>query len=223
MICLEASNLSKSYRDSDQLIQVLDDVDISVQTGDFICITGQSGCGKSTLLHLLGLLDKPDQGKIELFGKEVSSEMKEAPNIRNRDLGFVFQFHYLIDDLSAVENVALPLLISGEEIKPSMQKAEELLLRFNMQNRLKHFPNQLSGGEQQRIALARALINQAKIVFADEPTGNLDPTHSMDVWNLMLELNRDFAQTFVIVTHDSEYAKLAKVRYELLNGKLISI
>lgn len=218
LICLQATNLKKCYHDSDQLINVLNGVDISIASGELVSVTGKSGCGKSTLLHLLGLLDSPDDGSIRLFDSPVSSKMKEAPAIRNRDLGFVFQFHYLIDDLNAVQNVALPLLIAGNSQKHSLDKAAELLSGFNMSHRLKHYPSQLSGGEQQRIALARALINDPKIVFADEPTGNLDPQHSMEVWDLICRLNSDRMQTFVIVTHDHSLANMAQSRYELTEG-----
>ncbi len=221
MICLKASNLKKSYQDSDQHIQVLDGVNISINSGELVSITGQSGCGKSTLLHLLGLLDAPDEGTIDFMGNPVSSSAIDADMIRNRDIGFVFQFHYLINDLTALENVALPLLIGGHNINSANAKALNLLEYFKLGKRIKHYPNQLSGGEQQRVALARALVNNPKIVFADEPTGNLDPAHSLDVWNLINDLNQEYQQTFVIVTHDPDLAKLANTKYTLSNGVLI--
>ncbi len=220
MICIEAKGIKKSYQDSDQMIKVLAGLDLSIETGELVSVTGQSGCGKSTLLHLLGLLDSPDEGTIELLGSPVSSTMPNAAQIRNQDLGFVFQFHYLIDDLSALHNVALPLLIAGHKSAYAMSEAQNLLARFNMASRVNHYPNQLSGGEQQRVALARALINKPKIVFADEPTGNLDPEHSMEVWNLIQEMNKELKQTFVIVTHDATLAALADSEYVLKNGVL---
>jgi len=217
---LEARHLAKSYQDSDRRIEVLKDANLLVNKGDLICITGKSGCGKSTLLHMLGLLDNPDQGKVLIEGKEVSSSSKEAPQIRNRDLGFVFQFHYLVEDLTAVENVALPLLIAGHSKSTSLAKAAELLSGFGLEERLNHYSNQLSGGEQQRVSLARALINKPKVVLADEPTGNLDPEKSAEIWETILRLNRELEQAFVVITHDREQARLASITYELEHGVL---
>lgn len=221
MICLAGYSLYKTYADKGQNIQVLQDTNLEVESGDLICITGKSGCGKSTLLHILGLLDEPDSGKVCIMGAEVSSRIAQAHLIRNRDIGFVFQFHYLVEDLNARENVALPMLIAGSAKTAALARAEELLELLNLDKRSLHYPNQLSGGEQQRLALARALINQPKIVLADEPTGNLDPQHSLEVWNLFAKLNRELNQTFVIVTHDSELAKKSHKVYELKAGKLI--
>ncbi len=220
MICISARNITKSYHDSDQLISVLTGVDLDVESGDLISITGQSGCGKSTLLHILGLLDDPDSGQVLINGQEISARMPSAPTIRNRDIGFVFQFHYLIEDLTARENTALPLLIAGKSKADSFREAETLLQRLGLGTRAGHYPNQLSGGEQQRVALARALANKPKLVLADEPTGNLDPAHSLEVWKLIVELNKELGQTFVIVTHDRGLAALSNKSYELSGGKL---
>jgi lipoprotein-releasing system ATP-binding protein len=221
LICLAGHQLAKNFLDSDQVIHVLSGTDIIVNQSELVCITGQSGCGKSTLLHILGLLDAPDSGTIELFGKEINSNSPDAAHIRNRDMGFVFQFHYLIEDLNAQENVAIPAMIAGESRQKSMNRATEILHLFDMDHRIGHYPNQLSGGEQQRVSLARALINNPKIVFADEPTGNLDPQHSLEVWQNIQKLNQDFGYTFVIVTHDSELANSSPIRYELKNGILV--
>ncbi|MBM4403297.1 MAG: ABC transporter ATP-binding protein [Candidatus Cloacimonetes bacterium] len=218
---LSVTNLCKTYVDSDQRIEVLRNVDLEVMPSELVCITGQSGCGKSTLLHILGLLDSPDAGKVFLNGMEVTSLMPEAPSIRNLKIGFVFQFHYLVDDLTARENVALPMLIAGSSTGRAMQKAAELLTWFDMRHRANHYPNQLSGGEQQRIALARALINQPEVILADEPTGNLDPEHSLEVYDIIGRLNRDFGQTFVVVTHDPQLAGFADSVYALQNGVLM--
>ncbi|MDD2331790.1 MAG: ABC transporter ATP-binding protein [Candidatus Cloacimonetes bacterium] len=220
MICLKGSNLHKSYQDSDQMIQVLCGTDIAIEENSMVCITGQSGCGKSTLMHILGLLDSPDEGSIELFGKEVTSRAHDTAMIRNRDLGFVFQFHYLVDDLTALENVALPLMIGGKNFRESSKRAQELISWFGLSARQSHYPHQLSGGEQQRIAIARALANSPKIVLADEPTGNLDPDHSHEVWETIQRLNREFGQTFVIVTHEPKLAEMTSTRYVLAQGVL---
>ncbi len=220
MSLLIAEHLKKTYLDSGEKLQVLNDINIHIEQGDFACISGQSGCGKSTLLHLLGLLDKPDSGMIFLDGNPVSPDSLQAPEIRNRQIGFVFQFHYLMEDLTATENVALPLLVTNSKTSFALTKAAELLQTLNLGHRLKHYPRQLSGGEQQRVALARALINQPRIVLADEPTGNLDPEHSNDVIELMLKLNQDFGQTFVLVTHDTSIASLSKRQYRLSDGIL---
>ncbi|MDZ4182816.1 MAG: ABC transporter ATP-binding protein [Candidatus Cloacimonadaceae bacterium] len=223
MICLAGYDLSKSYADSDQTIQVLKNASLEVEQGEMISITGVSGCGKSTLMHILGLLDAPDSGKVMVMGNEVSAGMPQAPSIRNREIGFVFQFHYLVEDLSAAENVALPMLISGATMSASINKAQELLTRLGLYERRNHYPNQLSGGEQQRLALARALINEPKIVLADEPTGNLDPQHSLEVWQLISDLNRELGQSFVIVTHDRDLARQSHKTYELSQGALTRI
>lgn len=221
MICLAGYSLYKTYADKGQDIQVLKDATLEVEQGELVCITGKSGCGKSTLLHILGLLDDPDSGRVCINGDEVSARHSKAHGIRNRDIGFVFQFHYLMEDLNARENVALPMLIAGSDKSEALQRSDELLQRLGMSQRAFHYPNQLSGGEQQRLALARALVNNPRIVLADEPTGNLDPQHSSEVWDLILKLNRELGQTFVIVTHDSELAKQSPKTYELRDGKLI--
>ncbi len=217
---LVASHIYKSYEDSDQKIEVLRDVNLEVMPSELVCITGKSGCGKSTLMHILGLLDSPDAGTVLLNGEEVTSMMPDAPSIRTRRIGFVFQFHYLVDDLTAMENVALPMLIAGSAKGKAMQKAAELLTWLDMQQRRGHYPNQLSGGEQQRVALARALVNQPEVVLADEPTGNLDPEHSSEVYHIIKRLNEEFNQTFIVVTHDPQLASFADSCYTLSGGIL---
>ncbi|HOH97224.1 MAG TPA: ABC transporter ATP-binding protein [Candidatus Cloacimonadota bacterium] len=220
MHIISGINLFKSYQDSDQVIEVLCDSTLEVNTAELICITGKSGCGKSTLLHILGLLDAPDKGKIIIGDREITSTSAEAPKIRNQELGFVFQFHYLVEDLSAAENVALPLLIAGTSTAKALQRARELLSLLGLEHRLSRYPNQLSGGEQQRVSLARALVNKPRIVLADEPTGNLDPGHSTEVWEMMQKLNKEMGQAFIVVTHDTEAAKRANKVYELRQGAL---
>ncbi|MGC9362602.1 MAG: ABC transporter ATP-binding protein [Candidatus Syntrophosphaera sp.] len=221
MICLAGYSLYKTYEDRGQNIEVLKGADLEVETGELVCITGRSGCGKSTLLHILGLLDDPDSGNIHINGSEISSRDPGAHMVRNREIGFVFQFHYLIEDLTARENVALPRLISGAAKNEAFAHADKLLEHLGMEERALHYPNQLSGGEQQRLALARALVNEPRIVLADEPTGNLDPQHSAEVWDLIRKLNDRLHQTFVVVTHDAELAKKSHRTYELKDGILV--
>lgn len=220
MNILSAQDIGKRYQDFSRSIVVLENANLEVQQGELICITGQSGCGKSTLLHILGLLDDSDSGSIKISGKTVSSKHPDAPSIRNSMIGFVFQFHYLVEDLNAAENVALPLLIASKKLASALDEAKEILAKLGLADRTNHYPNQLSGGEQQRVALARALANKPSLVLADEPTGNLDPANSLEVWKLMRQLNKELGQTFVVVTHDRELAKLADKSYELVQGKL---
>jgi lipoprotein-releasing system ATP-binding protein len=220
LICLAGYSLFKTYSDRGQNIQVLKDTTLEVEDGEFVCVTGKSGCGKSTLLHILGLLDDPDAGKVIINGREVSTRHQNSHTIRNREIGFVFQFHYLVEDLTARENVALPKLIAGTSKTVAFERADQLLRRLGLDDRATHYPNQLSGGEQQRLALARALVNEPRIVLADEPTGNLDPQHSVEVWELFRSLNRELKQTFVIVTHDRELARQSDRTYILQDGKL---
>lgn len=221
MHILEARSLVKTYQDSLQKIEVLKGASITIDEAALISITGKSGSGKSTLLHILGLLDSPDKGDLLYLGTPVSSSSKNAPQLRNKELGFVFQFHYLIDDLSAEENVALPLIIGGQSQAMSLSRARELLKSFGLEDRQKHYLNQLSGGEQQRVSLARALANHPRLVLADEPTGNLDPENSQEIWQTILKLNREQGQAFVIITHDKDSAGLAKSSYSLQNGVLV--
>lgn len=222
MLCIEAKGLKKEYADVDQVIRVLNGIDLKVESGEMICISGQSGCGKSTLLHILGLLDTPDEGELKLLDKAIPKSDKEMALFRNQAIGFVFQFHHLIEDLTASENVAIPAMIGGMKPSKALSLATKLLSEIGLSERTKHYPNQLSGGEQQRVALARALVNQPSIVFADEPTGNLDPAHGLEVFSLMKSLNEQSGQTFVIVTHDQRLTNFATTNYILQDGILIA-
>ena len=205
-ILIKASNIHKSYGD----LHVLKGIDLTVDRGEIISIVGKSGAGKSTLLHILGTLDLPDQGDLELNGKRVSNlSQKEMARFRNKNIGFIFQFHHLLNEFSAEENVAIPAFISGAPKQKSLNRAKELLDYLGLAERISHKPNELSGGEQQRVAVARALINDPSVVFADEPTGNLDKATSNDLHNLLLKLRDEMNQTFVIVTHNEELAKLS--------------
>lgn len=220
MDLLKVEKIKKSYRESTGKLKVLRGIDLSVKKGDMVAIIGESGSGKSTLLHLLGMLDSVDEGEIFYSGEKINVNNKNINEFRNKKVGFVFQFHYLLEDFTAEENVAMPMFIASKNYKKSIKKAKTLLKVLDIQDRGTHYPNQLSGGEQQRVAVARALINDPEIIFADEPTGNLDENHSDELINLMIELNKKNGQTFVIVTHNLEIARRMHKIYTLKNGVL---
>ena len=223
MEILRVEHLTKTYFEVDETLHILKDINLSITKGKTIAITGESGSGKSTLLHILGTLDNPDSGKIFFNGKEINPKANNINKFRNKNLGFVFQFHYLLEDFTAEENVAVPMFILTKDFSKSIKKAGELLKKMNIYERRKHYPSQLSGGEQQRVAVARALINEPQLVLADEPTGNLDLKHSMELIDFILELNKKTEQTFVIVTHNKDIADKADEKYKLENGILIKI
>jgi lipoprotein-releasing system ATP-binding protein len=220
MNILKASHLKKSYSEGNSKLEVLKDINLEISSGDLISITGQSGCGKSTLLHVLGLLDDADSGSVCYRDVPLTARDKKSVQFRSLHIGFIFQFHYLLEDLTAVENIALPLLIQGLSYQKSMTQAKEWLKLLDLSARGNHYPNALSGGEQQRIAIGRAMIHKPDIVFADEPTGNLDPTHSAEVFSVMLEMQKLHGQTCVIVTHNEDIAEKAENHYKLENGVL---
>ena len=207
--------ITKFYKDKTYLINVLEDCDFDIKLGDMIAITGKSGSGKSTLLHIMGLLDSPNSGNIYFQGNEISVNDRHIEAFRNRHIGFVFQFHYLLADFTAIENIALPMVIAGKSWTKAKDKAKELLKELDMIDRINHFPNQLSGGEQQRVSIARALVNQPEIIIADEPTGNLDKTHSDEIIQIFNRLNKEKEQTIIIATHDLEIANSMKEHYHL--------
>ncbi len=223
MEVFKAEHISKTYKEIGEELHILKDINLTVEKGDTIAITGESGSGKSTLLHILGTLDKPDSGQIYFNGKIITAEDKHINDFRNRNLGFVFQFHYLLEDFTAEENVALPMFIMTKNFKKSISKAGDLLKKMDIYERRKHYPAQMSGGEQQRVAVARALINNPQLILADEPTGNLDAAHSNDLIDFILKLNKETNQTFVIVTHNMEIAKKMKKHYKLENGVLVGM
>lgn len=203
---IKASNIHKSYGD----LHVLKGIDLNVEKGEIISIVGKSGAGKSTLLHILGTLDLPDKGELSLNNIQVSNlSQKELARFRNKNIGFIFQFHHLLNEFTAEENVAIPAFISGAAKQKSLNRAKELLDYLGLADRISHKPNELSGGEQQRVAVARALMNEPSVVFADEPTGNLDKATSNDLHNLLIRLRNELNQTFVIVTHNEELANLS--------------
>ncbi len=220
---LQAKHITKSYYEGTEEIRltVLDDLDFSMKQGSIVSITGLSGSGKSTLLHILGTLDQPDSGNIIFKDKDFHLfNEDELAHFRNMNVGFVFQFHHLLPELSTLENVAMPKMISGKSYKESILASEELLGSLDLIERRFHYPHQLSGGEQQRVAVARALINNPDIVLADEPTGNLDSIHSNELTDLLWSLNERFDTTVLLVTHNEELAKRADEVYNLMEGKL---
>lgn len=221
MKILTASHLQKSYKEGDSVLKVLTDINLSVEQGELVSITGQSGCGKSTLLHLLGLLDDADAGELRFKDTLINAMDKKSVQFRSRHIGFIFQFHYLLEDLSAEENLALPLLIQGDSYSKSIASAQDWLRKLDLYDRRIHYPNSLSGGEQQRIAIGRAMIHQPDVVLADEPTGNLDPIHSSEILDIMLKMQEVSNQTFIIVTHNEDIAGKADRQFKLENGILV--
>ena len=216
---LKATNIFKSYGP----LQVLKGVDIDISKGEIVSISGSSGAGKSTLLHILGTLDSADSGEIFLENKKVTLlKGKELANFRNKNIGFVFQFHHLLPEFSAIENVCVPGWIAGRKNKELNIRAFELLDLLKLKDRAEHKPGELSGGEQQRVAVARALINSPSIVMADEPTGNLDSANAKELHNLFIDLREQFQQTFLIVTHNEELAQLSDRILHMKDGKMIS-
>ena len=217
---LQAVGLSKSFGEG-QRLQVLTDLDFEVAPGESVAIVGQSGVGKSTLLHVLGSLDQPTAGKVFFDGIDVFSlSEREQAEFRNREIGFIFQFHHLLPDFNAVENVMMPALIRGVPPAQAEQQARTVLEQVGLAERLTHKPGELSGGEQQRVAVARAIVLSPRAILADEPTGNLDPETGTEVHALLMELNRRHQITFVIVTHNPELAGMVDRTLHLEHGTL---
>ena len=203
-------------------LQVLHQVSLEVQAGEIVSISGRSGAGKSTLLHILGTLDRPDAGQIRIDGEEISGLSDKAlSQFRNKHIGFVFQFHHLLPEFTAEENLMIPWLIQGKAEAKARQKARELLDLLGLKERFQHKPNALSGGEQQRVAVARALMNDPKVVFADEPSGNLDSQTAEQLHHLFFKLRKELGQTFVIVTHNQELAGMTDRNIEMRDGRIL--
>ena len=222
-IILKANNISKSFQTTKKIrLEVLKGISINILTGKTTIIVGASGAGKSTLLHLLGGLDRPDSGEVVFDNADIFklSDDKLA-KFRNKNAGFVFQFHHLLPEFTAIENVIIPQMINGTSYKQAKIKGRELLNIVGLTERLDHKPAELSGGEQQRVAVARALANNPKIIFADEPTGNLDSVNSEEIHKLILDLKTNLGMTFVIVTHNSSLVKLADMLYEIKDGNIL--
>lgn len=220
-VVLKATGLHKSFGKGEGTIDVLAGVDLAILRGERVAIVGLSGSGKSTLLHLLAGLDKPDAGTIFIKGDDISElDEKSLCRVRNETLGFVYQFHYLMSEFTATENVAMPLMIGGASRKSAALRADEILARVGLQSRVKHKPGQLSGGERQRVAIARALVAEPLCVLADEPTGNLDEKTAEGVNQLLVDLSRELRMSFVIVTHNHDLANRMDRTLSLHNGTL---
>ncbi len=217
-------SLCKSFTNGGASIDILKDLDFDLSAGESVAIMGASGIGKSTLLHIVGTLDRPDSGKLLFRGEDVFSydDLKLA-RFRNQSVGFVFQFHHLLPEFSAVENAMMPALIKGTSRQEAIQVAQEILVRVGLKDRLHYRVGKLSGGEQQRVALARALVLKPAVLLADEPTGNLDKSNSEHVHSLLMELNQEFSMTLVVVTHNSELASFMSRRVTIVDGGLTPV
>jgi len=215
---ITCSNIKKAY----QQLQVLKGVDLNIKEAEIVSIVGASGAGKSTLLHILGTLDRADSGDLTIANTNISQlSDKKLAEFRNQKIGFVFQFHHLLPEFTALENVCIPAFIAKKSKKEAEQKAKELLTLLGLEQRMDHKPSQLSGGEQQRVAVARALINSPAVIFADEPSGNLDSNNAKELHQLFFTLRDQFKQTFVIVTHNEELANMADRKLVMKDGMIV--
>ncbi len=222
-ITVEAKGVHKSYRDADRRVEVLKGADLAVEAGEMVAVVGPSGSGKSTLLHLLGALDEPNEGEIQVGGQVLGGlGRRRLAAFRNRTIGFVFQFHRLLPDFDALENVMLPGRIAGLEAARVSRRARDLLLEVGLGDRLDHFPGELSGGERQRVALCRALSMEPPLLLADEPTGNLDPEAAEQVFELLVDLQRRHRTTTILVTHNPALAARCGRILRLDNGALFA-
>lgn len=218
---IRAEVLSKTFQDGPRTVPVLRELDLEIETGEKVVVVGESGAGKSTLLHILGALDRPSGGRVIFDGLDVfAASDREITAFRNREVGFVFQFHHLLSDFNALENVMMPALIQGLRWDDIRRRAQATLERVGLGDRMTHRPGELSGGEQQRVAVARAVVQQPRLILADEPTGNLDRTTGEEIHQLLLELNREHGITLAIVTHNERLAALADRRLRLAEGRL---
>lgn len=221
---IRMSGIFKRYEHNGSSIDILNDLSIEIEEGESIAVVGESGIGKSTFLHILGTLDRPDRGEFFFRQKDVFAlDNTRLAEFRNRTIGFVFQFHYLLAEFSALENVMIPGLIAGRKKKEIRGDAEAILVRVGLKDRLTHRVNDLSGGEQQRVALARALVMRPRILLADEPTGNLDQKISHQVHEFLVELNREMGMTLIVVTHNMKLAHYMRRQMTIVDGKLVDI
>lgn len=215
---IQVKNINKSYGS----LQVLRDINLSVKKGEVVSIVGASGAGKTTLLQIIGTLDRADSGELFINGQDVSKlKDRKLSQFRNENIGFVFQFHNLLPEFTALENVCMPALIKGKSMDEAKKEAMQLLEFLNLGERAQHKPSELSGGEQQRVAVARALINKPAVILADEPSGNLDSQHAKELHNLFFQLREQYNQTFIIVTHNEELAAMADRKITMKDGKNI--
>ncbi len=215
---ITGKNIFKKFNE----LEILKGVDLEIKQGEIVSIVGSSGAGKTTLLTILGTLDRPTSGQIFINNEDVSQlNDKKLAAFRNKNIGFVFQFHQLLPEFTALENVSIPALIANKNKKETEKRATELLEMFNLKERVDHKPSELSGGEQQRVAVARALINNPKVIFADEPSGNLDSQNAQELHQLFFKLRDTLNQTFVIVTHNSELARMADRTLTMRDGRIV--
>ena len=219
---IEVNNLQKSFEKGDLSVDVIKGVDFIIQSGETVAITGPSGSGKTTLLQIIGLLDSPTSGSVSIDGKNetISKESRKA-SLRNQYFGFVYQFHHLIPEFTAIENVMMPFLVRNQSISKSGKKSEEILKEIGMDHRLNHKPHELSGGECQRVAIARALVTEPQFILADEPTGNLDPKASLNIFNQFMDLRDTIGSALILVTHDQTLAEKMSTVYKIDGGTLI--
>ena len=219
---IKINNLYKYFVKGDTTVDVLKGIDFNIDSGETVAITGPSGSGKTTFLQILGLLDTPSDGSVSINGKDESkSNESRKSSLRNQYFGFIYQFHHLIPEFSALENVMMPLLVSNQSISDSKEKSTRILDKIGMHHRLNHKPNELSGGECQRVAIARALVNEPKFILADEPTGNLDPEASSVIFNQFMELRDTVGSGLILVTHDQALAEKMSMTYRIDGGILI--
>ena len=212
---IKAENIHHQYED----LEVLRGINLEINQGEFVSIIGASGAGKTTLLQILGTLDKPSSGTVKINNQDITQlSEKELSLFRCNQIGFVFQFHNLLPEFTALENICLPGFIAGKDKKSTENKARELLSLLNIENRSRHKPNEMSGGEQQRVAVARALINKPSIILADEPSGNLDSKNALELHNLLIELNKNLKQTIAVVTHNKELSDITDRCFEIHDG-----
>ncbi len=223
MSLIELKHITKSYPLEDTQLKILKGINLNIEKGDFVAIMGPSGSGKSTLMNILGCLDKPTSGTYVLDGQRVENlSADELADIRNRKIGFVFQGFNLLSRTSALENVELPMVYANVPAAQREERAQKALAKVGLKERMHHMPNQLSGGQQQRVAIARAVVNEAPIIFADEPTGNLDTKMSIEIMNLFTRLNEDLGRTIILVTHEDDIAHYAKRIIRIVDGEIHS-